>query len=71
MTTEEADQRRYRVVRNDEEQHSIWAAERELPSGWHDVGFEGTKEECLAHVNEVWTDMRPLGLRQRAAQPGA
>ncbi|MFF9347878.1 MbtH family protein [Streptomyces sp. NPDC014734] len=51
------------VVINDEEQYSIWARERELPAGWREAGFSGTREECLAHVDEVWTDMRPLSVR--------
>jgi MbtH protein len=52
-----------RVVVNHEEQYSIWAADRELPAGWSDTGFAGTREECLAHIETVWTDMRPLSLR--------
>lgn len=52
------------VVRNDEEQYSIWAAGRELPAGWHDTGFAGTKDECLSYVDEMWTDMRPRSLRE-------
>jgi uncharacterized protein YbdZ (MbtH family) len=24
-----------------------------------------SKAECLAYINEVWTDMRPLSLRQQ------
>lgn len=63
------------VVVNDEEQYSIWPLERALPLGWRDAGFHGTKAECLAHIEKVWTDMRPLSLRkkmeQMQAQPGA
>lgn len=54
----------YRVVVNDEEQYSIWWADRPIPKGWRDVGVNGTKAECLAHVKSVWTDMRPLSLRE-------
>jgi MbtH protein len=54
----------YRVVVNHEEQYSIWPAHRDTPLGWRDAGKTGTKEECLAYVNEVWTDMRPLSLRR-------
>ncbi|MBM0258712.1 MbtH family protein [Micromonospora sp. 4G55] len=61
------DDRTYRVVVNHEEQYSIWFAERELPAGWTAPGFEGTRTECLAHINEVWTDMRPKSLRERMA----
>jgi MbtH protein len=54
----------FQVVMNDEEQYSIWPTDRDLPLGWHAVGKRGTKQECLAHVEEVWTDMRPLSLRK-------
>jgi len=55
----------YKVVVNDEEQYSIWPAERENPPGWRDAGKSGSKQECLAYITEVWTDMRPLSLRKR------
>ncbi|MDA3650031.1 MbtH family NRPS accessory protein [Saccharopolyspora indica] len=54
----------YAVVVNDEEQYSIWPQARELPAGWRAVGVTGSKDECLAHIDEVWTDMRPLSLRR-------
>ena len=59
------DERRYRAVVNHEEQYSIWPADRELPDGWKETGTEGTKEECLEYIEEVWTDMRPLSLRKK------
>jgi MbtH protein len=59
------DNTRYRVVVNHEEQYSIWPEDRELPLGWRDAGKVGLKDECLAYINEVWTDMRPLSLRKR------
>jgi MbtH protein len=55
----------YKVVVNHEEQYSLWPASRENPLGWRDAGKTGTKDECLAYVKEVWTDMRPLSLRQK------
>lgn len=55
---------RFAVVVNDEEQYSIWAADRQPPAGWREVGFAGTKDECLAHIETVWTDMRPRSLRR-------
>jgi len=54
----------YKVVMNHEEQYSIWPANRENALGWNDAGFTGTKEQCLAYINEVWQDMRPLSLRK-------
>jgi MbtH protein len=65
---DEKDNEIYKVVVNDEEQYSIWWADRENALGWHDEGKSGTKEECLAHIEQVWTDMRPLSLRQKMAE---
>jgi MbtH protein len=56
----------YLVVVNDEEQYSIWAADRDIPAGWRDVGKKGSKQECLDHIAEVWTDMTPKSLRTPA-----
>jgi MbtH protein len=61
---ESGDNRIHAVVVNHEEQYSIWPADRELPLGWHNAGKTGSKEECLAYIDEVWTDMRPLSLRR-------
>ena len=54
----------YMVVVNDEEQYSIWPAHRSLPTGWRSEGVKGTKQACLDHIRDVWTDMRPLSLRR-------
>lgn len=61
---------RYKVVVNHEEQYSIWPAERDNAPGWRDVGKIGTRDECLAYIKEVWTDMRPLSLRVKMAGQG-
>ncbi|MGW7104092.1 MbtH family protein [Streptomyces sp. NPDC054838] len=55
------------VVANDEEQYSLWGADRPVPLGWHGQGFQGSKDECLAHIDRVWTDMRPRSVRLAAA----
>jgi uncharacterized protein YbdZ (MbtH family) len=54
----------YKVLVNHEEQYSIWPEYKESPLGWKEVGKSGPKQECLAYVKEVWTDMRPLSLRK-------
>lgn len=54
------------VVRNHEEQYSIRRADRELPAGWSAEGTGGTRQQRLEHIDRVWTDMRPLSLRQAA-----
>ncbi|MEU7561039.1 MbtH family protein [Streptomyces eurythermus] len=65
MADDDTDGRTCLVVRNDEEQYSIWLADREIPPGWHQEGTEGTRQACLNHIDSIWTDMRPLSLRRR------
>ncbi|CEG58605.1 Protein MbtH (modular protein) [Legionella fallonii LLAP-10] len=57
----------YNVVINEEEQYSIWPTTKDLPNGWQKVGVQGLRDDCLSHIKEVWTDMRPLSLRSRMA----
>ncbi len=59
---EDAD-RDYLVVRNDEDQHSLWPAELEVPAGWLTVSGPGPRGDCLAYVEAHWQDMRPASLR--------
>jgi MbtH protein len=61
----------YDVVVNDEAQYSIWPACKEPPSGWRRVGKEGPMSECLAYIEDVWTDMRPFSLRLRLSPCGS
>ncbi|MEZ6030753.1 MAG: MbtH family NRPS accessory protein [Hyphomonadaceae bacterium] len=68
---EQEDKTIYAVVVNHEEQYSIWPADRELPLGWKKEGKIGTKQECLDHIEEVWTDMRPLSLRKKMEEAAA
>jgi MbtH protein len=56
----------YRVVVNSEQQYSLWPAHRELPAGWLAEGTEGDRDSCLTRITEVWTDLRPLSLRERS-----
>jgi MbtH protein len=65
MENDREDTRRYRVVVNHEEQYSIWPADMKNALGWNDVGQEGTKQECLAYIEEVWKDIRPLSVRRK------
>ena len=54
----------FTVVINHEEQYSIWPTFKAIPAGWTAVGKTGSKKECLDHIEQVWTDMRPLSLRK-------
>lgn len=60
----------YQVVVNHEEQYSIWPLDREIPAGWRIAGFTGSKDECLGHVDAVWTDITPLSVRQALPATG-
>lgn len=60
----------YTVVVNHEEQYSIWPLDLAVPAGWREVGRTGPKTECLAYIEQVWTDMRPLSVRRRAGEEG-
>ncbi|HEV2962311.1 MAG TPA: MbtH family protein [Candidatus Angelobacter sp.] len=69
--TETEDQTIYTAVMNHEEQYSIWPVHRDMPLGWTACGKPGTKAECLAYIEEVWTDMRPKSLREQMARQSA
>jgi len=71
MQTEDTDDRAYVVVLNEEEQYSIWFADRDVPPGWKAVGVNGTKAECLDYIGRSWTDMTPLSVRKAIVAPGA
>jgi MbtH protein len=59
----------YLVVVNDEEQYSLWTSGREVPPGWQPTGYRGSEEECLAHIGEIWTDIRPRSVREGGVRP--
>jgi MbtH protein len=53
----------FRVLVNHEDQYSLWPQWKAIPGGWEDTGVSGDKKTCLAHVEQVWVDMRPRSLR--------
>ncbi len=58
-------EREYVVVRNAEDQHSLWPAGKAIPAGW-ELRYRGNRESCLEYVRRAWTDILPLSLRSRA-----
>ena len=56
------------VLKNHEEQYSLWPDYKEIPHSWQTVFGPKSKEECLEYVKENWTDMRPLSLRKKMAE---
>jgi MbtH protein len=57
----------FEVLVNNDEQYSLWPADKTVPAGWFKSAKQGGKAACLAYINEVWTDMRPLSVRTPAA----
>ncbi len=53
---------------NQEEQYSLWPDYKAIPEGWKAKCGPAPKEECLAYVEKMWTDMRPLSLRRQMAE---
>ncbi len=49
---------------NDEEQYSIWPANKEVPAGWKVACPKGSKQEISTYIDKHWIDMRPASLRR-------
>ena len=58
------------VLRNAEEQHSLWPTFADVPEGWTVAFGESTRADCLAFVEQNWTDLRPKSLRDAMAADG-
>lgn len=52
----------FRILVNNEGQHSLWPSSIEIPAGWVTVHGPTAKAACLEFVESNWTDLRPLGL---------
>jgi len=58
----------YHVLINEEGQHSLWPAFKEVPQGWTIVHESDSRMACLDYINRNWTDMRPKSLVERMEQ---
>ena len=54
----------YAVLRNRQNQHSLWPAAAVVPEGWTVVHGPGPREECLDYVREHWVDLRPVDVAE-------
>lgn len=54
----------YMVLRNDENQHSLWPAFADVPEGWAIVYGPGQRDDCMTYVREHWVDLRPPGVAE-------
>ncbi|AUG75698.1 MbtH domain protein [Kitasatospora sp. MMS16-BH015] len=63
---------RFRVLVNAEGQHSLWPVFAAVPEGWETRVAEASRADCLAYVEQHWTDLRPASLvAAMAAEAGA
>ncbi len=53
----------YFIVKNSEEQYSIWPSYKPLASRWEKVSNKKPKAEYLNYIENNWLDMRPLSLK--------
>jgi len=61
------DTAQFYVLVNDEGQHSLWPVFADVPDGWTVAYGQQTRQNCLAYIEESWTDMRPKSLADQMA----
>lgn len=47
---------------NEEGQYSLWPEFAEVPAGWKVAHGPADRASCVEHIEQHWTDMRPLSL---------
>lgn len=53
----------YKVLINEEGQHSLWPAFLNIPEGWSSIYGEESRKNCLEFINANWTDLQPKSLK--------
>ena len=51
------DRHTFRVLANDQGQHSLWPEFADVPSGWQPVHGPAPRVDCLAWVDTHWTTL--------------
>lgn len=59
----------FHVLVNDEGQHSLWPTFVAVPDGWQVALSAAGRQECLNHIEQHWTDLRPRSLQQASERP--
>ena len=55
------------VLRNHEGRFSLIPQHHPVPSGWQVQQPAASREECLADIATIWTDMRPDSLKNEVS----
>ena len=50
------------VLKNHEDQHSLWPNFAAVPAGWELVFGPASRPDCLGYIEANWTDIRPRSL---------
>lgn len=58
----------FRVLVNQEGQHSLWPDFAPVPGGWTSEHGPSGREECLQYVEENWRDIAPKSLRKSLSE---
>lgn len=53
----------FKVLMNDEDQHSLWPSAQPIPDGWKQVGPVGTKQQCVEWIDQNWPNIAPSSIR--------
>lgn len=53
----------YKVLINEEGQHSLWPAFLNIPEGWCSIYGEESRKNCVDYINANWTDLQPNSLK--------
>jgi MbtH protein len=48
--------------------YCLWPEGKAVPRGWQSTGQSGSKQACIQHLQQVWTDMRPLAVHKELAE---
>ncbi|MFJ7747571.1 MbtH family protein [Peribacillus sp. NPDC097295] len=60
----------YKVLINEEGQHSLWPAFLDIPEGWSSIYGEESRKNCLEFINANWTDLQPKSLKRVSCLEG-
>ncbi|PEJ42569.1 MbtH family protein [Bacillus wiedmannii] len=55
----ENDNYTYKVLKNEEDQYSLWPVFLDVPIGWNVVHEEASRNDCLQYVENNWKDLNP------------
>jgi MbtH protein len=58
----------FHVLVNAENQHSLWPARLLVPDGWASRHGPAGRQDCLDHIDQCWTDLRPASLAARMTE---